>query len=210
MAGLMMAPRGIGVIITSQITSWLLAARFDYRWIITTGYVIAAYSIWRMTQWSIDMSWGPIIEASFIQGLGLGMVFAPMNLVAFSTIAPELRPDGSSLLALFRNMGGSIGISAIVTMLARNTQMSHEDLSSHVTGAVMGGIHLPPDVGLFPQLGPMLVSMLDSEVGRQAAMIAYLDNFYVLTFVVLALAPVPFLLKRPKTMVAARDQTLME
>jgi DHA2 family multidrug resistance protein len=56
----------------------------------------------------------------------------------------------------------------------------------------------------------MLVSMLDSEVGRQAAMIAYLDNFYVLTFVVLALAPVPFLLKRPKTMVAARDQTLME
>jgi DHA2 family multidrug resistance protein len=210
MAGLMMAPRGIGVIITSQITAWLLAARVDYRYIITTGYVIAAYSIWRMTQWSIDMSWWPILQASFIQGLGLGMVFAPMNLVAFSTIAPELRPDGSSLLALFRNMGGSIGISAIVTMLARNTQMSHEDLGSHITGAVIGGIHLPPEVGLFPQLGPTLVTLFDSEVGRQAAMIAYLDNFYVLTFVVLALAPVPFLLKRPKTMTALRDRMPME
>jgi DHA2 family multidrug resistance protein len=107
-------------------------------------------------------------------------------------------------------MGGSIGISTIVTMLARNMQASHEDLASHVTGAVIGGLHLPPQIGLFPQLGPTLVTMLDSEVGRQAAMIAYLDNFYVLTFVVLALAPVPFLLKRPKTMVAVRDHAPIE
>ena len=198
-SGLMMAPRGVGVIITSQITAWLLT-RIDYRYIITTGYLIAAYAIWTMTTWSIDMSWGPIVYASFVQGLGLGMVFAPMNLVAFSTISPELRPDGSALLALFRNMGGSIGISTIVTMLARNQQVSHADISGHVTGAVMQGITLPPNAGMFPQMGPMVMQMIDGEVSRQAAMIAYIDNFYVLFFVVLALAPLPFLLKRPSGM----------
>ena len=152
-SGLLMAPRGIGVIITSQITT-LLLRRFDYRYIISIGYLIAAYSIWMMTRWSLDMDWWPIVTASFVQGLGLGMVFAPMNLVAFSTIKPELRPDGSSLLALFRNLGGSLGISAIVTLLARNQQISHSDIAANVTAAIIPGINLPDAIGRLPGIGP--------------------------------------------------------
>lgn len=206
MAGMLMAPRGIGVIITSQMTSMLLR-HVDYRYLISTGYVIAAYSVWMMTGWSLDMDWHPIVIASFVQGLGLGMVFAPMNLVAFATIKPELRPDGSSMMALFRNMGGSLGISAIVTMLARNQQISHSDLAAHVTSTtVIPGMNLPQTIGLLPGIGPMVTAMLNSEVSRQAAMIAYLDNFKVLAIVLLAITPVPFLLKRSTVFEKAQDQ----
>ncbi|MCB2078476.1 MAG: DHA2 family efflux MFS transporter permease subunit [Novosphingobium sp.] len=194
-SGLLMAPRGIGVIITSQITVFLMK-RMDYRLIIMTGYLIAAYSIWIMTTWSLDMDSRLIIEASFIQGLGLGMVFGPMNLLAFATIKAELRPDGSALLSLFRNLGGSIGISWIVTMLARNQQISHADIAANVTGDITPNIDFPALVDRFPSVGGGVMQAINGEVGRQAAMIAYLDNFYVMFWLLLLMAPLPFLLKK--------------
>jgi DHA2 family multidrug resistance protein len=192
-AGLLMAPRGIGVIMTAQLTVWLMK-HVDYRFIIVTGYLIASYSIWIMTQWSLDMDSFPIIEASFVQGLGLGMVFGPMNLLAFSTIKPELRPDGSALLALFRNLGGSFGISWIVTMLARNQQVSHADLAAHITATSVPGIDLPATVDRMQGAGGGVMHAINAEVARQAAMIAYIDNFYVMFWLLLIMAPMPFLL----------------
>ncbi|MEO6092885.1 MAG: MDR family MFS transporter [Novosphingobium sp.] len=208
LSGALMAPRGFGVVVTSLMTSMLLK-RVDYRYLITIGYVIAAYSIWMMTGWSLDMDWWPIVLANFVQGLGLGMVFAPMNLVAFATIKPELRPDGSSLLALFRNLGGSLGISAIVTMLARNEQISHADIAASVTRtSVVPGVSLPALIGRVPGIGAPLMEMINGEVTRQAAMIAYLDNFKVLAIVLLAIAPFPFLLKKSKAFEAGQHAVM--
>ena len=124
------------------------------------------------------------------------MVFAPMTLVAFATVPPALRPDGSSLLALVRNLGASLGISAIVTMLARNQQESHADIATHVTGSMIRGFNLPDAAARMPGIGPMAMSMVNGEVTRQATMIAYLDNFRLLAFLLLAIAPVPFLLRK--------------
>ncbi len=195
MAGLLMAPRGLGVIAMSLMTARLLE-RVDHRLMIAFGYLIAAYSLWMMSGWSLDMDWHPIAFASFVQGLGLGMVFAPMNIAAFATIPPDLRPDGSSLLALIRNLGGSLGISAIVTLFARNQQISHSDLATHVTGSLIGGVPLPDAATRIPAIGQAAMAMLNGEVTRQSAMIAYLDNFHVLTFVLLAIVPFPFLMRR--------------
>jgi DHA2 family multidrug resistance protein len=208
LSGLMMAPRGIGVIITSQMTNMLLS-RVDYRYLITTGYIIAAYSVWMMTSWTLEMDWHPILLASFIQGLGLGMVFAPMNLVAFATIKPELRPDGSSLMALVRNMGGSLGIAAIITMLARNQQINHAELASHVTQFTMASGNLPTAIAQAPDLATQ-AQMLNGQVSRQASMIAYLGNFRILAFLLLAIAPFPFLLKRSNLVKGPTDHMAME
>lgn len=203
-SGLLMAPRGVGVIITSQLTTWLLT-RVDFRYLIVLGYLVASSSIFMMTTWSLDMDWHRIAYASFIQGLGLGMVFAPMNLVAFATIRPELRPDGASLLSLFRNLGGSLGISAIVTMLARNQQIAHADIAAT--------LHMPP-VNLagvvtgLPAIAPAVSEMVNAEVSRQAMMIAYLDNFTMLAWLVLAMAPLPLLLKKPASMTVAKNEHL--
>jgi DHA2 family multidrug resistance protein len=193
--GILMAPRGIGVMATSQFTSRMMRV-IDYRYMITIGYSITAGSMWIMTTWSPDMDWHRIVFASLVQGLGLGMVFAPMTLIAFSGIKPELRPDGSSLIALFRNLGGSVGISIIMTVMARNQQVSHADLTAHVTAMSMpyfdmSGVGADGGAGTSP-------AMINATINRQSQMVAYIDNFYMIAWLLLAIAPLALLLKKPK------------
>jgi len=100
-------------------------------------------------------------------------------------------------MTLFRNLGSSFGISAIVTMLARNIQISHADIAASVTS-----FNLPFDpasvAGQLGSVGATGMAALDGEVNRQAAMIAYLDNFYILFWLLVCVVPIPFVLKRPK------------
>lgn len=203
-SGLLMAPRGFGVIIMSQVSVYLMR-RLDYRLIITIGYLVAAYSVHIMTTWSPQMSAFPIIEASFIQGLGLGLIFAPMNILAFGSIDPQLRPDGSSLMQLFRNVGGSFGISAIMTMLAHNQQTSHSDLASRLTPGEIPTVDLTGTLQTLQDAGAGVAQMLDAEVSKQAAMIAYIDNFDAIFWLLLAIAPLPFLLRKPTSAVGPSE-----
>jgi MFS transporter, DHA2 family, multidrug resistance protein len=195
--GLMMAPRGVGVMISSLFAGWAMK-HVDARVMMSFGFVIAAWSMWTMTTWTIVMDVEPILFASFFQGIGFGMIVAPMNLIAFGTLHPSLRPDGSSLMALSRSLGGSIGISIIVSFIARNQQISHADIGSNVTDTVLPTIDLPAMVDRAPSIGSGIMALIDGEVSRQALMIAYLDNFYMLFWVLVAFIPLPFLLKRPQ------------
>lgn len=194
--GLLMAPRGCGVLLTMLITNRLMG-RVDSRLLITIGYLVAALSLWTMTSWSLDMDYQMIAISGFIQGLGLGLVFVPVNLIAFSSLSPKYRTDGTTLMTLFRNLGSSFGISVIVTLLARNSQTSHADIGAHVTSFNVPAIDPAAVAETIGAPGSSLLYMLDGEVNRQAAMIAYIDNFYMLFWMVLLIAPVAWLVKRP-------------
>ncbi len=207
--GALMAPRGLGVMCTSLLAG-LLARHFDFRLVICAGYLIAAAGMWYMTGWALEMDSTPILIASFVQGLGFGMIVSPMNVMAFSTLGPHLRPDGSSLMALFRNFGGSIGISLIVTYLSRNQQISHADLAAHITATTLPTIDLPAVVDRLPGIGSGLMEMINAEISRQALMIAFLDNFYALTWLLLAFAPLPLLLKKPKPLAVGEHMPIVE
>ena len=204
--GLLMAPRGCGVFVTMLVTNRLMG-KIDSRVLMSVGYVIAAISLWLMTRWSLEMGSDQVVLAGFVQGLGLGFVFVPINLIAFATLAPAFRTDGTTLMTLFRNLGSSFGISVIVTILSRNIQVSHADIAANVTS-----FNLPIDpatvTAQLGSYGATALAMLDGEVNRQAAMVAYLDNFYMLFWLVLCITPLPWLLKKPsgkvgETMVAA-------
>ena len=202
--GLLMAPRGFGVFLTMLLTNRLLR-NMDTRVQMSIGYAIAAFSLWMMTRWTLDMGSDQIVLSGFIQGLGLGFVFVPINLIAFATLAPAFRTDGTTLMTLFRNLGSSFGISAIVTMLARNIQTSHADIAASVTSF---NLQFDP-ASIAAQLGSTgatAMAMLDGEVNRQAAMIAYLDNFYILFWLLVCIVPIPFVLKRPRPIT---DQVLV-
>src|SRR3546814_2528680 len=88
-----------------------------------------------MSHWSLAMGMEPVIISGLVQGLGMGLIFIPLNTMAFATIAPQHRTDGSSLLNLLRSIGASVGISVVTTLLGANTQTSHEDLAAHITNS---------------------------------------------------------------------------
>lgn len=194
--GLLMAPRGCGVFLTMLITSRLIG-KVDSRILISMGYLIAAISLWTMTRWSLEMGSDQILFSGFIQGIGLGFLFVPVNLIAFSTLAPRYRTDGTTMMTLCRNLGSSFGISAIVTILGRNIQTSHSDIAANVTSFNLPTIDPASASAIFGSAGASLLAMLDAEVNRQAAMVAYLDNFYLLFWLVLLFVPLSWVLKKP-------------
>jgi MFS transporter, DHA2 family, multidrug resistance protein len=195
--GILMAPRGVGVLVTMIVTNRIMH-RVDNRLLIMVGYGTCAASLWLMTTWSLDMDWHMIALTAFVQGLGLGFVFVPVNMVAFSTLSTKFRTDGATLMTLFRNLGSSFGIAAIVTMLGRNMQTSHADIAGNVTSYNVPAIDPAAAAAQLGNYGDVALAMLNGEVTRQAAMIAYLDNFYMLFWVILAIAPLAYLLKRPQ------------
>jgi len=194
--GLLLAPRGAGVIITMWITNQLVL-KMDYRYLAVFGFLVSAYAMLMMSHWSLDQSSGPIIVSSFVQGLGLGFVLVPMQLLGFARLPVQYRMEGAALVALSRNLGGSFGISAIVTMLARNTQVSHADIAANVTSFSIPSVDIGALADQFGSVGGSAMLMLDGIVSRQALMIAYLDNFYVMFWVMLAIAPLPLIAQRP-------------
>ena len=193
--GWALMPRGVGTLISMQVSSQLVRRGVDPRLLVVTGFVLATVSFWQMAGWSLGVDEFHIVVSGFVQGLGMGLVFIPLNTVAFATLAPFLRTEGSSLLNLFRSLGASVGISITTALLARNVQQSHSDLSSHVTSAVTDLIDVAA-LDRFQQLGTTALSMVDAEVNRQAAMIAYIDNFHLMMLLSVAAVPLALFLRK--------------
>ena len=195
-SGALTMPRGVGTLIT-MVGASRLAKHVDIRILIATGMGLMAYSLHMMTQFSLDQGREPVIASGLVQGLGLGMLFATIPVVAFGTLAPRFRTAGSSVLNLSRNIGGSAGISVVSALLARNMQVSHADLAQHFTdqrlpssmAAVMGQIGLSAQTAM---------AALNGEITRQASFIAFLDDFYFMMWVTLAAIPLVLLLRPSK------------
>jgi MFS transporter, DHA2 family, multidrug resistance protein len=207
-AGLLLVPRGVGVLITMAVAGKLMG-KVDPRLLVGTGLSIAALSLWQMTSWSLDMDWHWIAISGAIQGLGMGLVFMPLNLTAFATLDVQHRTDGASLLNLFRSIGASAGISIVTAFLARNTQTSHEDLAGHLTPFSLPSVD-PSAAQRLGTAGDAALAMLDAEVSRQALMIAYLDDFKLMAIVTICAVPLVMLLRRPASRTAGPQHMAME
>ncbi|MBO81981.1 DHA2 family efflux MFS transporter permease subunit [Citromicrobium bathyomarinum] len=195
--GIVLMPRGIGVMVSMQLSGLLMRRGFDARIIVGTGFAIAAYSQWMMAGWSLAADQWHFITTGLVQGLGLGLVFIPLNVMAFSTLPGHLRTDGSSLLNLLRSVGASVGISVTTVLLASNIQTAHADLGSHVTAATINAVDIST-LDRFQPLGQTALSMIDLEINRQAAMIAYIDDFYLMMWLALAAIPLVLLMRKAK------------
>ncbi|WP_052071944.1 MDR family MFS transporter [Sphingopyxis sp. MWB1] len=194
--GLVLAVRGVGILISMAVAGQLLG-RVDARWLVGTGLVIAAFSLWQMSHWSLEMDAHPIAMSGLVQGLGMGLIFIPLNTMAFATIPAKYRTDGSSLLNLFRSIGGSIGISIVTTLLATSTQTSHADLAAHITASTTSILD-PSTADRLGDMGETALAMINAEINRQAAMIAYINDFWAMMWMTLAAVPLVLFLRPPK------------
>jgi DHA2 family multidrug resistance protein len=191
LTGLVMAPRGIGTL-TGMILVNRLIAWTDARAVIAAGLVIMAFSLWQMTQFSPDMSYGPIIISGLIQGFGVSLVYAPVSTVAFSSLTSSLRAEGTSLFNLTRNIGSSVGISVVNFMLTRNTQTAHASLTET---ARLPGVDAAATAIASSSPVPMGLEGWNDLITQQGAFIAYLDDFKLMMVLTLATLPAVFILR---------------
>jgi DHA2 family multidrug resistance protein len=187
-AGLVMGPRGFGTIVAMLIYG-RASNLVDQRLFVLLGLSIISITMYRMSGWSLDVDAKQFIELGVIQGFGMGLTFAPMTALAFSTLSPPLRTEASSFYSLVRNVGGAVGISIVISRLSELTQTNHAHL-----GAFMTPFRHFPSLGSLSGPGPL--KLLDLGLTRQAGMIAYVNVFRLLAFV--TLTGIPFLaLVRP-------------
>lgn len=199
--GLMMAPRGVGVLFTMWLAGQLMG-KVDTRIVIVVGLVLFAASLRMMANYSLEMDFWPVVTTGFLQGLGMGLVFMPLNSLAFATLEGKYRTDGASLLNLMRSIGQSAGISMVTVLLARNIQTSHADLAQHITANTIPALDLGA-LDRFGSLSDAAMMAADGMINQQAAMIAYIDDFYLMAWISIAVVPLVLLLKKPKGPVSA-------
>ncbi len=189
-SGLLLAPRGVGMLLSITLFGRFMN-RVDPRLLLATGLCLMSLSLWLMAHWSIDMPRAPIVLSGMIQGVGLSFSFMPVNMIGFATLDPRHRTDASGLMMLFRNVGSSVGIAAVTVMLARNVQINHAEIGSHLPAMPFAG-----DMNsAFAPFSAMLLGTIDGMVNQQAAMIAYLDDFLAMSVACVAAIPLLLLVK---------------
>src|SRR5229473_21227 len=194
--GLVKAPRGIGTMIAMFVVGPMIN-RVDNRLIILTGFLLTIASLWQMTGFSLQMGMAPVILSGLLQGFGLGCTFVPLNTIALSNLPRHMLTQGTALRSLMRNLGGSVGISVLVALLAENTQIVHSRLIEQ----------LRPDNPLaqapylaapFSLTTPAGIAALNAEVTRQAAMVAYLNDFALMMIMAIGSCFLLMLVRQPR------------
>lgn len=197
--GLVMAPRGVGTMI-SMLLVGRLVRMVDNRYLVVAGLLLTALSLYYMTGFTPQMDAFLIVSTGVVQGLGLGLVFVPLSTVAFATLSPQYRTDAASLFSLVRNIGSSIGISIVSVLLTRNVQINHAELSANITPFNPNLMALSPGA---VSGNPTALSQVDGLVNIQALMISYIDDFKLMMIVSLCAIPLALLLRKPKVQAAA-------
>ncbi len=141
------------------------------------------------------MSERTIVYTGLLQGFGLGLIFVPLSTVAFSTLPTALRTEATGLFNLMRNIGSSIGIAVVSSLLVSGRQANHADIVAHVTP--FNRLFQDPDIARF--WSPLTAAgraALDDEITRQATVIAFIDDFKLMMITALVAIPLVFFLRR--------------
>jgi DHA2 family multidrug resistance protein len=195
-AGYVLAPRGLGTMVSMMIVGKLVT-KVDTRVIVLTGLLIMAWSLHRMTGFNTDVGVGEIIFTGVVQGVGLGFIFVPLSTVAFATLATRYRNEGTAMFSLIRNIGSSVGISLCMTVLGREIQASHAALSESIT-PFRAALHGPDTPALWSSATETGLAALNAEVSRQAVTIAYINDFRFMMYLSLLALPLLFLVRAPR------------
>jgi DHA2 family multidrug resistance protein len=183
-----------------------LAPKFDPRRLVAIGFAITTFGLWRMTQIDLNVSFGMAVSWRVVIAMGLPFLFIPINTLCYAGIPQEKYNEVSGLTALMRNLGGSVGISFVTTLLVRQSQKHQAMLSAHTAPgnppfeALRRGLEgawklrgsAAPDA--LQHAGAQIYGMTQI----QARLLAYVDVIWVMVALTALLIPLPFIMRRPK------------
>jgi MFS transporter, DHA2 family, multidrug resistance protein len=204
-AGFALMPGGLLIMLLLPLVGFLLS-RYSPRWLLVFGLVVLSFSLFHMTGFDLDIDFRTAATARMIQATGMAFLFVPINTAAYAFLPRNKNNAASGLMNLARNIGGSVGISVVTTLLDRRQQVhltylsanlssSNPALRSTLAGAARAmQAHGSSATGATQQAHALIHNL----VGRQATMLAYIDCFSLLGFSILAMVPVVFLMKKTR------------
>jgi DHA2 family multidrug resistance protein len=194
--GMVMGARGVATMLAGVIAGWLVQ-RSGARRVIVLGLLCIAFGEWHMSLFTTDVGMTSIVIANAFFGTGSGFCFVSLNVTSFWTLDPRHRGMAAGLFALMGILGGSTGISVMVTKLVRSAQFNRSTLIEHVTpyNEVLRHAPLPPGWSLGDPAG---LAVAAEEVQRQAMMIAYVNDFRILAILTLICVPFVYFMRKPR------------
>src|SRR6266436_3015092 len=204
LAGLALSPGGAVIMCMMPVVGFLVS-RVDTRLLIGFGCIVVASSLFVMAGWNLQLDYGHAVRARMLQGLGLAFLFIPINVSAFAYVPREKTNMGTGIINLARNIGASVGIATVTTMLERRAQFHQSRLMEGVNNmnpalkTTLAGFAASSISGGSSAYhsASQATGMVYDTVQRQAAMMAFIDNFHMLGIVFFVVIPVLMLLKRP-------------
>lgn len=194
LTGAVMAPRALASALGMFLAGRLIN-RTDPRYLVLTGIILSAVGSAIMAGYALNISPGWIMGPGLIQGMGLGMIFVPLSTLAYDTLPQAAVAEAAGLFTLVRNVGASIGISVVATLLTRRTQQHWEVLGGHIN-AFNPGLQRWLNAHGLALNDPVSAQLLAGELHRQASMLAFVDAFWVISWTFILMIPLVWLLKR--------------
>ncbi|MGB7620917.1 MAG: DHA2 family efflux MFS transporter permease subunit [Terriglobia bacterium] len=207
LSGLTLAPRGLTSLLFAPVAG-RLTEKHDARYLVAFGIIMTSIPLFMMTRWDLQTDFRALTLPNLIQGLGVVFLFVPLTTATMAYISNENMGMASGLFNLVRNMGGSAGIAIVNTMLSRRTQFHHARLSEHITVysiAAQQAMQVYPRM-LFRQGVPAgsavnaSYGLIHGELTRQSAMMAFIDNFYLLAIIFILMLPLLLFMRKPRRM----------
>ncbi|MCC6367847.1 MAG: MFS transporter, partial [Bryobacterales bacterium] len=203
-AGIALAPRGLGSFLAMPIVGSLLS-RLDPRKFLALGLVVAAATLVQLGRLDLNAGYWDFFWPQFVQGISLALLFVPLTTVSMGLIPKEQMGNATSIFNLLRNTGGSVGIATVTTLVSRYSQAHINTLVGHVTpyDGVSRGMLEGLTQGMMAQGSAPAVAAkqgyaaLYGMVLRQATILSFLDVFWLLGLIFLGLAPLVMLMRRP-------------
>jgi MFS transporter, DHA2 family, multidrug resistance protein len=204
-AGLALMPGGFVIMLLLPLVGFLLS-RYSPRWLLVFGLVVLAASLFHMTTFDLEMDFRTTMLARVLQAIGMAFLFVPINTAAYAFLPREKNNAASGLMNLARNIGGSVGISVVTTMLDRRTQIHQTNLSRNLSqsnsvlqGMMQGASRAMQAHGASAsEATRRAYALIQSTVQQQATMLAYIDCFWFLGVAILLMIPAVFLMRKSK------------
>ena len=193
--GFLLAPRGVGTMLAMVIVG-KYSNRLDGRYLIATGLLLTALSLYMMTGFTSEIAGSAIVLTGVIQGFGLGFIFPPLTTITFTTLEARYRNDGTALFSLMRNLGSSIGISIVMAYLIEKTQTNHSIFADQIH-IFSQPLQQAIQNKLIDIQSPEGLALINSLVTKEAATLAYLQDFQLMMYISLAALPLILLLRKP-------------
>ena len=205
-SGLVLAPGGLGTMMALMV-SGRLVARTDQRLMLVGGCLLSAFATWLMTQLTLGMDYWSLAWPRFLQGFSMGFIFVPLQTLTLATIRLDRLGNATAAYNVVRNLGGSIGVAVATTLLVRRSQEHQTTLVAHVSvwSADTAGrlkewtSHFMSQGADSFTAGRQALAMLYRSTTEQAQVMAYADDFWLISMVFLAILPLIPLMRRVRT-----------